>query len=74
MGSTTTLHFDHHQKVYRSPDAHLVVAREQDTVTPNGNRMNGRWALRDSAGNLLDFDHYRHDLAERNELKLIGFE
>ena len=35
--------------------------------TPNGNDLNGRWVLRVD-GVLVDFDQYRNDLIERNEL------
>lgn len=54
--------------------AGLTLARETDTWTPNGNPMNGRWALRDHLGNLVDFGRYRNDLAERNDLRLLGSE
>lgn len=52
----------------------VTVAREEGTLTPNGNPMNGRWALRDQNGNLVDFDRCRNDLAERNSLNLVGCE
>lgn len=42
------------------------MKREHGTASPNGNPINGRWVLRDPAGNFVDFDQYRHDLIERN--------
>lgn len=69
----TVLRYDAKRKCYSSPTG-LTVARERDTLTPNGNPMAGRWALRDSAGVLVDFDQYRNDLAERNSLRLTGHE
>lgn len=39
-------------------------------LTPNGNPMNGRWVLRDSSGQLIDFDQYRNDLVEHYHLRL----
>ena len=40
--------------------------------TPNDNPMYGRWVLRDSDGNMLDFHAYRNDLAEQFDIKLIS--
>lgn len=40
--------------------------------TPNGNPMGGRWVFRGKHKELIDFDQYRHDLASRNDIKLIG--
>lgn len=56
---------------YRSSCGYSM-ARESDTLTPNGNRMNGRWVLRDPEGGLVDFCRYRNDLAENNDMKLVG--
>lgn len=67
------LRYDAKRDRYSSPTG-LMVARERDTLTPNGNPMAGRWALRNSAGDLVDFDKYRNDLAERNSLTLVGGE
>ncbi len=50
---------------YRSADGH-TVAREHDSLTPNGNAVAGRWVLRNPLGEFIDFDQYRHDLFERN--------
>ena len=46
------------------------VMRREAGKTPNGNEMDGRWVLRDPVGNFVDFDQYRKDLAERNNLDL----
>lgn len=46
------------------------MAREFDSQTPNGNPLRGRWALRSLDGNLVGFDTYRSDLAERYDLDL----
>jgi hypothetical protein len=48
---------------YESADG-FVMQREEGE-TPNGNKIFGRWVLRDPNGNWVDFDQYRHDLAER---------
>ncbi len=48
-----------------------VLARETGK-TPNGNELNGRWVLRTVAGEWVDFDQYRHDLAARYDLELVG--
>lgn len=68
-----------YEKTYRFEDISMtvyegfghVIAREYHTETPNGNPMNGRWVLRDADGTLIDFDKYRSDLAERNNIQLI---
>lgn len=57
----------------RYTGAGLTLAREKDSSTPNGNRMSGRWALRDAQGALLDFDSNRSDLAERQGIKLKSY-
>jgi len=46
-----------------------TIKREYGTLTPNGNPMSGRWAYRDGTGKLIDFDQYRHDLFEHNNLR-----
>lgn len=54
---------------YRARDATLTMKREYGT-TPNGNPMSGRWVVRNKAGEMVDFDQYANDLAERLRLKL----
>jgi hypothetical protein len=49
-----------------------TLLREHDTLTPNGNRLGGRWALRSQNGDLLDYDKYINDLAERNCIDLYA--
>lgn len=69
----TVMTYEPASERYQSADG-CTLARESDSLTPNGNPMNGRWAFRDQGGNLVDFDRYRNDLAERNDLKLVGSE
>ncbi len=56
------------EKSYYDDSGYLAMQREYGK-TPNGNNMNGRWVLRHD-GDMLDFDQYRHDLAERNNIEL----
>ena len=37
--------------------------------TPNGNYLEGRWVLRGHEGEYIDFDRYRSDLFERNNIE-----
>jgi hypothetical protein len=41
-----------------------VMEREYG-LTPNNNPLGGRWVLRSSTGEFIDFDRYSSDLAER---------
>ena len=54
--------------VYASNDG-FRMAREQG-LTPNGNRIGGRWVLRGPAGEWIDVDQCRHDLAPRHGFDL----
>lgn len=47
----------------------LLLQREYDEFTPNGNPMNGRWVLRGPTGVLVDFDPSLNDIAERNNIR-----
>ena len=47
-----------------------IVKREYG-LTPNGNPLSGRWVYRDATGKLIDFDRYRHDLFEHNNLREV---
>ena len=49
----------------------IRMSRFQNLKTPNGNKLNGRWGLIKD-GKLIDFDQYRNDLAERNDIKLVS--
>lgn len=40
--------------------------------SPNGSLFRGRWVLRNANDNVIDFDEYRNDIAERNNIELIG--
>lgn len=48
----------------------LLLQREYDGFTPNGNPMNGRWVLRGARGAIIDFGPSRNDIAERNNIRL----
>lgn len=54
---------------YSLPDG-SIIKREFDSLTPNGNKFNGRWTLRAANGDLIDYDKYINDLAERNDIEL----
>jgi len=54
---------------YKS-DVDGTTMRRENGLTPNGNQLNEKWVLRDADGKMVDFDQYRHDLAERNDIKL----
>jgi len=68
-----------HGKTYRLENECMTVysgsgftmVREFHTETPNGNLMGGRWTLRNDEGDLIDFDGFRSDLAQRNGIELI---
>lgn len=47
----------------------MTMTREEGK-TPNGNELNDKWVLRTEAGMMVDFDQYRSDLAERNDIYL----
>jgi hypothetical protein len=46
--------------------------RREEGFTPNGNPVGHRWVLRDGFGTFVDVDKYRHDLAERNDFKIVN--
>lgn len=54
---------------YVAFDAFTTMRRCKNIRTPNGNSLDGRWGLFHN-GNLIDWDQYRNDLAERHGLKL----
>lgn len=44
-----------------------------DTLTMQREKERGNfWVLRNAAGEYLDHDQYRHDLAERHDIELKG--
>ena len=53
---------------YASAAGHKM-AREHGK-TPNGNDLRGSWVLRDSAGEMIDFDWNMHDLLERQNFSV----
>ena len=46
------------------------VMKREHGKTPNGNDLGGFWVLRDPAGKMIDYDQFRLDLAERNNLSI----
>jgi len=57
--------------IYSFANGHSM-SRELESKTPNGCRMAGRWALRDKNNQLVDFDQYSNDIAERQNLDLYN--
>lgn len=65
----------HGYEYYFSEEGGILIQREEG-MTPFGNPLNMRWVLREcyygpfgkSLGKMIDFDQYRHDLFERNEI------
>lgn len=47
------------------------IDREYGTITPGGNTTRGQWVYRNASGSLVDFDLYRHDLFERNGIRIV---
>lgn len=66
MATSAMLH-EVNDKLYRADDGRSMGREHGET--PNGNPLGGRWVLRSAAGEFLDFDQYRHDLASRNGLR-----
>lgn len=56
---------------YRSDNG--ATMKREDYVSPkSGNSYTGVWVLRNPENEVVDFDRYRLDLAERNCLKLAN--
>lgn len=47
-----------------------VLLRRENYTSDNGNEYVGIWVLRNPDGEVIDFDTYRIDIAERNGLEL----
>lgn len=47
-----------------------TMKREEEGMSPKGNRLYGQWVLRTRDGTYVDHDRYRFDLAERNDIWL----
>jgi len=45
------------------------MAREYGS-SPSGSLLDGQWVLRDEFNGFVDFDRYRHDLAEKYNIEL----
>lgn len=50
-------------------DSGYTMSRDYDGLTPNGNKLNGRWVLW-QRGKFIDFDQFRYDLAARHNLDI----
>jgi hypothetical protein len=50
-----------------------VTMQREYGATPNGNPLGGKWVLR-VAGDFVDYDQYRTDLAERNGFRFESLE
>lgn len=50
---------------YRSAEGHHI-RREDEGLSPGGNRFGGCWVLRDRDFKYIDHDQFRHDLMERH--------
>jgi hypothetical protein len=67
-------HVMKHGHEYYISDDHSVLIQREDGLTPFGNPMNMRWVMREHKdtgwrlGKMIDFDKYRHDLFERNNI------
>jgi len=44
--------------------------KRESGKSPNGNKFRHRWVLRENTGKFIDFDQFRHDLAERNKINI----
>ena len=58
--------------IYKLTDKHTM--QREYGKSPNGNDLRGKWVLRDNEGRPIDFDTYRHDLIDRNDLRVIKME
>jgi len=59
------------ENLYEAEDG-TKIAREFDTITPNGNKLTGEWVLRDPLGRYVDFNNFRYDLAQAHNLELVS--
>lgn len=66
MASVIRLH-QVNDSLFRADDGSRMEREYGET--PNGNPLGGRWVLRSADGEFLDFNQYRHDLAEHNGLR-----
>jgi hypothetical protein len=63
-----------HEKVedlreeYVSATGH-TMKREYGTKTPNGNKMDGHWVVRDKNKRFVDFHTHSNDLIDKHGLK-----
>lgn len=59
-------------EIYYTSECGITIKREWETKTPNENKMNGRWVVRNKDGEMIDFDQYINDIAERHNLDLYS--
>ena len=57
-------------KEYKSSSG-ITLKREYSGSTPNGNKLDGQWVLRDCTEEFITFGTYREDIAEHYNLTLI---
>lgn len=50
----------------------LKLQREYESLSPGGNKMDGKWVLRDNMDIMIDWGQFRNDIAEHNNLDLTG--
>lgn len=50
----------------------MVLQREIYSAMPNGELSNGKWVLRDDMEIVIDFDQFRDEIADRNNLDLCS--
>ena len=62
-------HYETSEIAYVADDG-FYMGRLISGCTPNGNKLNGKWVLISPESEIVDFDKYRHDLAERNGYRL----
>ena len=56
-----------YEEIYISDEGE-TIQRKTDGMTPNRNEFWGQWAYYNVDGELVDWNQYRHDLFERNNI------
>jgi len=54
---------------YISNEGHRV--QREYLKLPDGLELRGQWVYRDPSGGIIDFDYFRSDLFERNDLRVM---
>jgi hypothetical protein len=73
MRTKINLQYQHTKAIYRAPCG-MSLVREDHTLTPQGESMGGRWVLRNNDREIIGYDQYRNDIAERYDIDLHGDE